>query len=114
MSSHGSDFNRDFAVSFTPEELAQGAVDYNYQRMPFPAEEAPGVSVFYRDDAGQVFHTYSTFGRGVEVMMGTYRMIDLTPRGRDERDLAYTMAWVRHHDRYETLPVVKPGNCCHA
>ena len=60
----------------------------------------PGISVFYKDDAGEVFHTYSTYGRGVEVMMGTYNLLDLTPKGRDERD-AYTMEWVRHHDRYE-------------
>ena len=68
---------------------------------PFPSEEAPGISVFYKDDAGEVFHTYSTYGRGVEVMMGTYNMLDLTPKGRDERDVAYKMEWVRHHDRYE-------------
>jgi predicted dithiol-disulfide oxidoreductase (DUF899 family) len=82
VSSHGSDFNRDFGVSFTPEE-------------------APGISVFYKDDAGAVFHTYSTYGRGVEVMMGTYNMLDLMPKGRGERDVAHKMEWVRHHDRYE-------------
>ncbi|HTD02328.1 thioredoxin family protein, partial [Undibacterium sp.] len=72
VSSHGSDFNHDFNVSFTPEEQAKGEVYYNYGMRPFPVEEAPGVSVFYKDDAGQVFHTYSTYGRGVEVMMGAY------------------------------------------
>jgi predicted dithiol-disulfide oxidoreductase (DUF899 family) len=101
VSSHGSDFNFDFHVSFTPAELATGEVDYNYRRGFFPAEEAPGISVFCRGDAGKVFHTYSTFGRGVEVMMGAYRMMDLTPSGRDERDVFYKMEWVRHHDRYE-------------
>jgi predicted dithiol-disulfide oxidoreductase (DUF899 family) len=116
VSSHGSDFNYDFHVSFTPQEMARGVVDYNHGMRPFPVEEAPGISVFYKDDAGQVFHTYSTYGRGVEVMMGTYRMIDLTPKGRDEEGLAHTMAWVRHHDRYEPVPVAAQaaGACCHA
>ena len=100
VSSHGSEFNFDFGVSFTQQELATGEVDYNYRRGFFPAEEAPGISVFWRDDAGAVFHTYSTFGRGVEAMMGAYRLIDLTPQGRNERDVFYKMEWVRHHDRY--------------
>ena len=75
----------------------------------FPAEEAPGISVFYKDDADQVFHTYSTYGRGVEVMMGTYDLLDLTPKGRDEHNPGHTMDWVRHHDRYETAAA---GSCC--
>jgi predicted dithiol-disulfide oxidoreductase (DUF899 family) len=62
----------------------------------------PGISAFYRNDAGEVFHTYSTYGRGVEVMMGAYNLIDLTPKGRDEDNLSFTMEWVRHHDRYST------------
>jgi predicted dithiol-disulfide oxidoreductase (DUF899 family) len=101
VSSHGSEFNFDFGVSFTKEELATGEVRYNYRKGFFPAEEAPGVSVFCKDDAGDVFHTYSTFGRGVEVMMGAYRMMDLAPQGRSERDVFYKMEWVRHNDRYE-------------
>lgn len=100
VSSHGSDFNRDFGVSFTPEQVATGTVHYNYGPWPHPHEELPGISVFYKDDAGDVFHTYSTYGRGVEVMMGTYYMLDLVPKGRDEAQLAFSMAWVRHHDRY--------------
>lgn len=99
-SSHGSDFNRDFGVSFTPEEVAKGAVHYNYGTWRHAHEELPGVSVFYKDDAGSIFHTYSTYGRGVEVMMGTYSLLDIAPRGRDEDQLKYTMEWVRHHDRY--------------
>ena len=110
VSSSDNDFNQDFAVSFTPEDLAKGNVYYNYGPSDFRGEEAPGVSVFYRNDAGEVFHTYSTFGRGVEVMMGTYNMLDLTPKGRDEGD--GPMAWVRHHDRYEPAPA--PGSCCHS
>jgi len=105
VSSHGSDFNRDFGVSFTPEDTAEGGVYYNYVIQPFPEEEAPGISVFYKDEAGAVFHTYSTYGRGVEVMMGTYNLLDLTAKGRDEDHLSHTMEWVRHHDRYEPAPV---------
>jgi predicted dithiol-disulfide oxidoreductase (DUF899 family) len=113
VSSHGSDFNYDFHVSFTLQELAEGEVHYNYGKRSFPSQEAPGVSVFYRDKAGDVFHTYSTYGRGVEVMMGTYRLLDLTPKGRDEDALPYSSAWVRHHDRYEPAPAAKAaGSCC--
>jgi len=115
VSSHGSDFNHDFHVSFTREETATGAVDYNYRRLPFPTEEAPGLSVFVKDDGGHVFHTYSTFGRGVEAMMGAYALMDLVPKGRDENDVPYKMEWVRHHDRYEPAPVsttTAAGSCC--
>jgi len=101
VSSNGTDFNPDFGVNFTPGEMASGQVDYNYQRQRFPHEEAPGISVFFRNQAGEVFHTYSRFGRGVEVMMHTYPLLELTPKGRDEDALDYPMAWVRHHDRYE-------------
>jgi len=113
VSSFGSDFNHDFHVSFTPEERAKGEVYYNYGMQPFESEELPGISVFYKNDAGEVFHTYSTYRRGVEVMMGTYNMLDLTPKGRDERR---GMEWVRHHDRYDPAPVAKStaaaGSCC--
>jgi predicted dithiol-disulfide oxidoreductase (DUF899 family) len=101
VSSYGTDFNYDFGVSFTPEERAKGKIDYNFGDWRLVGEEWPGVSVFAKDDAGNVFHTYSTYGRGVEVMMGTYRMLDLTPKGRDETGDAARMGWVRHHDRYE-------------
>ena len=111
-SSSGNDFNRDFHVSFTPADRVDGEVYYNFHMTPFPQEEAPGISIFYKDDAGQVFHTYSTFGRGVEVMMGTYNLVDLTPKGRDEQGLAYTMEWVRHHDRYEDMAAPAPASCC--
>ena len=111
VSSNGSTFNFDFGVSFEADELARGEVNYNYHATSFPAEEAPGVSVFLKDEAGDVFHTYSTFGRGVEVMMGAYRMMDLTPEGRGERDVPNKMEWVRHHDRYEPAP--SGASCCH-
>jgi predicted dithiol-disulfide oxidoreductase (DUF899 family) len=106
VSSHGTDFNRDFAVSFTADEMASGKADYNFGGAP-GGEEMPGVSAFYKNDAGEVFHTYSTYGRGVEVMMHTYRLLDLTPKGRDEDALDFNMGWVRHHDRYEPSGVEK-------
>jgi predicted dithiol-disulfide oxidoreductase (DUF899 family) len=100
VSSFGNDFNFDYGVSFTKEEMAKGNGNYNYKTEGHPSEEAPGLSVFYRNDAGDVFHTYSTYGRGVEVMMGTYRLLDLVPKGRDEDGPAGGMAWVHHHDKY--------------
>jgi predicted dithiol-disulfide oxidoreductase (DUF899 family) len=100
VSSAGNDFNFDYGVSFTQEELAQEKVSYNYGLAVFTGGEAPGISAFYRDDDGQVFHTYSTYARGCETMMGTYRLLDLVPKGRDEAGLPFTMAWVRHHDKY--------------
>jgi predicted dithiol-disulfide oxidoreductase (DUF899 family) len=100
VSSFGTAFNYDFHVSFTPEDVAKGEVNYNFEAWSSPYEELPGISAFYKNDAGDVFHTYSTYGRGVEVMMGTYAMLDLMPKGRDERDVAHKMEWVRHHDRY--------------
>jgi predicted dithiol-disulfide oxidoreductase (DUF899 family) len=112
VSSAGNDFNFDFRVSFRPADRAEGEVDYNYQRQPFPHEEAPGISAFWRNGAGEVFLTYSTYGRGVEVMMGTYGLLDLTAKGRDEAP-GQGMAWVRHHDRYENAPVAA-SSCCAA
>ena len=102
VSSHDSDFNADFNVSFTKEEIAQGKVNYNYTMQELDHAEWPGISVFHKDAAGSVFHTYSTYGRGVEVLMGAYRILDMTPKGRDEDHLDFSMAWVRHHDRYGT------------
>jgi predicted dithiol-disulfide oxidoreductase (DUF899 family) len=108
-SSFGGDFNFDYHVSFTHEELAGGKVNYNYSREDFPAEEAPGLSVFYKDAAGEVFHTYSTYARGLDMLVGTYQFLDLVPKGRDESGLAHTMAWVRHHDKYSEGYVVDPA-----
>jgi predicted dithiol-disulfide oxidoreductase (DUF899 family) len=100
VSSHGTDFNFDFHVSFTEKEIAAGKVYYNYVLQEFPFEEAPGISIFARDAAGNVYHTYSTYGRGVEVVMATYNLLDLVPKGRDEDGLEYDMEWIRYHDRY--------------
>jgi predicted dithiol-disulfide oxidoreductase (DUF899 family) len=99
VSAFGTDFQRDYGVHFTKEELA-GEVDYNYHKTRFGLEEAPGLSVFYQDEAGEIFHTYSTYARGLDSLSGTYHFLDLVPKGRDEGGLAFTMAWVRHHDRY--------------
>lgn len=98
VSSNGNSFNYDFRVSFTPEEIATGHIDYNFGEWQETGEEWPGLTAFYKDEAGDVFRTYSTFGRGVEVMMGTYAMLDLMPKGRNE---AEGMDWLRRHDRYE-------------
>jgi predicted dithiol-disulfide oxidoreductase (DUF899 family) len=102
VSSYSNDFNADYHVSFTKEEMALGKVHYNYTMQEFPSEEAPGVSVFYKDADGSVFHTYSAYGRGVESLVGTYMVLDMVPKGRDEDQLGFTMEWVRHHDRYGT------------
>jgi predicted dithiol-disulfide oxidoreductase (DUF899 family) len=100
VSSGGTDFNRDDQVAFTPEELAKKQVFYNYAMRSFPMPEAVGISVFCRDTDGQVFHTYSCYSRGVDMLNGAYHYLDLVPKGRDEHGLPYTQAWVRHHDKY--------------
>ena len=100
VSSFGSDFNFDYHVSFTKDDLAKGKVDYNYGASGFRVEEAPGASVFHKEAAGEIFHTYSTYARGLDMLLPTYNLLDLTPKGRDEEGLAFSMAWVRHHDRY--------------
>lgn len=102
VSSDGSSFNQDFHVGFTKEEIAKVKVNYNYTQQPFGSTEAPGISVFHKGADGSIFHTYSVYGRGVELMMGTYRILDLTPKGRDEDQLEHSMEWVRYHDSYET------------
>jgi predicted dithiol-disulfide oxidoreductase (DUF899 family) len=102
VSSHGNDFNADFHVSFTKEEMAQGKVEYNYTMQEFPSTEAPGLSVFYQDANGDIFHTYSTFSRGLDPLLSTYVVLDFVPKGRDEEHLDFSMAWLRHHDRYGT------------
>jgi predicted dithiol-disulfide oxidoreductase (DUF899 family) len=101
LSSFGDDFNFDYQVSASPDEKATGKVTYNYELTTFPSEERPGASVFYKNAAAEVFHTYSTYGRGLDIFIGAYNFLDVAPKGRDEEGLAYGMAWVRHHDRYE-------------
>jgi predicted dithiol-disulfide oxidoreductase (DUF899 family) len=101
VSSHGGDFNHDYDVSFTAEEMAKGEVTYNYKKSTFPSDEAPGLSVFYRHGHGDIFHTYSAYARGLDALICTYNYLDLVPKGRDESDLPYSMAWIRRHDQYE-------------
>lgn len=112
VSSYGSDFNHDYQVSFSPEELRTGRVCYNYADRDFPVEEAPSVSVFFRNDAGKIFHTYSCYARGLDGLVGTYNFLDLVPKGRDEDVYPFTMQWVRHHDRYEEVVPAVPRACC--
>jgi len=107
ISAFGTDFQHDYGVHFTKEELA-GEVDYNYRRTHVGLEELPGLSVFCKDEAGEIFHTYSTYARGLEPLVGTYHFLDFVPKGRDEDSLAFTMAWVRHHDKYDDDYVLNP------
>jgi predicted dithiol-disulfide oxidoreductase (DUF899 family) len=109
VSSFESDFNRDYLVSFTKDELAAGKVYYNYETTTFPSEEAPGLSVFYKDMTGAVFHTYSSYARGLDILLGAYNFLDLAPKGRDEEGLK-GMAWVRHHDKYSDSQI--DAKCC--
>ena len=100
VSSFGSEFKFDYNVSYTPEEKASGKIYYTYDTSEYFSEEGPGASVFARDVHAEVFHTYSSYARGLDILVGTYNFLDLVPKGRDEDGLALTMAWVRHHDRY--------------
>jgi len=99
VSSHGNDFNFDYHVSATKDKQAKGKTYYNYKTQELMSEEMPGLSVFYKDENGDVLHTYSTYARGLDALVGTYNLLDLVPKGRDE-DPDSTMSWVRHHDRY--------------
>jgi predicted dithiol-disulfide oxidoreductase (DUF899 family) len=100
VSSFGNEFNHDYHVSFSKDERVNGKVYYNYDMTEFPAEEGPGTSVFYKNETGEIFHTYSSFARGLDPMIGTYNWLDLTPKGRDEGGLVHSMAWVRPHDKF--------------
>ena len=113
VSSFGTDFNHDFAVTFTPEELESGEKLYNFASIPPYADENPGMSIFYRNAAGEIFHTYSTYARGLEPLLTTYFILDAVPKGRDEDQLEFSMSWVRHHDRYNTdAAAVAEHDCC--
>jgi predicted dithiol-disulfide oxidoreductase (DUF899 family) len=105
----GSDFNYDYHVSFKPDDLARGQVLYNYEITGDAGPEMPGISVFYKDAAGEIFHTYSAYARGGDVLIGAHNYLDLTPKGRNE---TATMDWVRHHDRYEDAPRADLTSCC--
>jgi len=111
-SSADSDFNYDYAVSFTPDDVRSGAKVYNFGTSGFGIEDAPGISVFYRDEAGDIFHTYSCFARGLDMMNAAYHYLDLTPLGRHEEGLPYPMDWVRLRDQYQPAPA--GAACCHS
>ena len=122
-SAFATDFNSDYQVSFTEDQRANGNATYNYAEIKPPIEELPGLSVFFKDTNGEIFHTYSTYARGLDILVGTYNFLDHAPKGRDEEGLAHTMAWVRHHDKYEQSylvnplepyvpPATVPGSCC--
>ncbi|WP_454652480.1 DUF899 domain-containing protein [Bradyrhizobium liaoningense] len=110
VSSGGTDFNRDYGVTFSQEEIASGEPLYNFGTTAIYGPELPGISVFCRDEAGEIFHTYSCFARGLDMMNAAYQYLDLTPLGRHEEGLPYPMDWVRLRDQYE--PSAK-GACCH-
>jgi predicted dithiol-disulfide oxidoreductase (DUF899 family) len=100
VSSAGSDFNFDFAVSFDPAKLVEGELNYNFGTTTFGGDEAPGLSAFRRGEDGAVYHTYSTYGRGLDMLNSAYHLLDLTSKGRDEAGLPWPMAWVKRHDCY--------------
>ncbi len=100
VSSHGNDFNLDYHVSFTKEDEVRGKVYYNYGMGEFISDELPGLSVFYKNEDGKIFHTYSTYARGLDILVGTYNFLDLVPKGRNENPES-TMDWVRRHDQYD-------------
>jgi predicted dithiol-disulfide oxidoreductase (DUF899 family) len=99
LSSAANDFNFDYQVSFRPEQLATGEVYYNYRQRKSSMTDLVGISVFYRDADGEVFHTYSCYERGVDMMNAAYHYLDLVPKGRDEG--GRTQFWVRHRDSYD-------------
>lgn len=101
FSSNASDFNFDYQVSLSKEEVGKSEIYYNYKMQKFGSEERPGASVFSKDHVGNIFHTYSTYGRGLDIFLGAYNWMDITPKGRNEEGLNFSMAWVRHHDKYD-------------
>lgn len=121
VSASANEFQRDYGVHFTKEDLT-GEVTYNYRKTRTEMQELPGLSVFYKDEAGEIFHTYSTYARGLDMLVGTYQFLDVAPKGRDEDGLAFSMSWVRHHDKYGDDYLLDPkatyqdppkiGSCC--
>lgn len=109
ISSGDTDFNYHYGVSFTPEQVASGNVGYNYGTSTYAYDELPGVSVFYKDEAGNIFHTYSTYTRGLDILLGSHNYLDLTPKGRGGVVTAENTGWLRYHDQYETAAA---ESCC--
>jgi predicted dithiol-disulfide oxidoreductase (DUF899 family) len=106
VSSNANDFNYDYHVSFKKADK----VDYNYEMIDWAGEELPGISAFYKDEDGTIYHTYSSYGRGAEALLNTYNVLDLMPKGRNEKD--GMQDWMKHHDKYEDAPVAV-SSCCH-
>jgi predicted dithiol-disulfide oxidoreductase (DUF899 family) len=104
VSSGATDFNYDYQASFQPDQAALGNAVYNYAAYQGKMTDLPGISVFIKDEAGSVFHTYSTYSRGVEPMNAAYQLLDLVPKGRDEANLPNPMSWVKLRDLYSTKP----------
>jgi len=102
ISSNSSDFNMDLHVSFPADDREEATRIYNYVPFDGNAEELPGVSVFSRGDGGEIFHTYSAYARGIDVVNGAYQLLDMTPNGRGEDELDYVQQWIRRHDEYHT------------
>jgi predicted dithiol-disulfide oxidoreductase (DUF899 family) len=112
VSAHDTDFNQDYHVSATEEDKARGKMEYNFEEADLEIDELPGVSVFYKDDHGNVFHTYSDFARETESLLGAYHFLDLTPKGRNENGPNFNLGdWVKRHDEYDEAPAAKT-TCC--
>jgi predicted dithiol-disulfide oxidoreductase (DUF899 family) len=109
VSSNGTDFNRDFGVTFDKSDVDAKAMTYNFGTNAVNSTELPGLSAFIKDK-GAVFHTYSSYARGLDTLIGAYNFLDMAPKGRDEGGLPWTMAWVKRHDEYEGAS--KAGSCC--
>jgi predicted dithiol-disulfide oxidoreductase (DUF899 family) len=107
VSSAGNSFNEDFHVSATDAEMSAGKMNYNYETTDFAEEEMPGISVFYKNAKGEIFHTYSAYARGLDILVGAYNYLDLTPKGRNEEEI---MEWVRLHDQYDGA--AGSAHCC--
>jgi predicted dithiol-disulfide oxidoreductase (DUF899 family) len=111
VSSNGNVFNYDFKVSFPDDEVGKHGI-YNFGTTKVYGEEMPGISVFIKNKSGEVFRTYSAYARGLDIIVGTYNLLDMTPKGRDEADLPFTMSWVKRHDEYEQTPIATKSCCC--
>jgi len=100
VSAANTDFNQDYGVTFSQQDIADGTAVYNYDTLKHGAPEMPGISVFAKDENGAIYHTYSTYSRGLDMLNSAYHILDLTPKGRDENDLPFTMSWLQHRDQY--------------
>lgn len=113
VSSERTDFNYDFDVSFPPERLVDGKITYNFAPAEAEIDELSGCSMFFKDEDGEVYHTYSSYSRGDEPLLGAYHFVDLTPTGRNENGPGHNLTdWVRRHDTYADDGRLAKGGCC--